>query len=309
MRDLWRAWRRKVRNLMRTAMIDQLQPRQSRHCWMRRLNATAFGALLAIIGMSIAPQAIAGEIESVFAKNDPASKVEIDHSDWDKLLKKYLRKASDGLNRVNYEAFRKDGRKTLIGYLDRLQAVDVTGLNGDEQFAFWVNLYNAKTIEIILEHYPVKSIKDIDISPGLFADGPWKKKVVKVNNVKLSLDDIEHTILRALWRDNRVHYAVNCASVGCPNLALGAYKGVTLNSMLDASARAYINSPRGVRLKDGRITASKIYRWFRKDFGNSEKAILEHIGRYAEPTLAEKIKGATDIYDYEYDWGLNDTKG
>jgi len=293
---------------MRTLMIDQLQPRQSRSCWMRRLNAIAFGILLTGLGMSIPPQAIAGEIESAFAKNDPASKVEIDHSDWDKLLKRYLRKTSDGLNRVNYEAFRNDGRKALARYLDRLQAVDVTKLNRDEQFAFWVNLYNAKTMDIILEYYPVKSIKDIDISPGLFADGPWKKKVVKVNTIELSLDDIEHTILRALWRDNRVHYAVNCASIGCPNLALGAYKGVTLNSMLDDSARAYINSPRGVRLKDGRVTASKIYRWFRKDFGGSEKFILEHIVRYAEPALAEKIKGATDIDDYEYDWGLNDTK-
>lgn len=293
---------------MSASRICQSRHGQSKLSWLK-VNAIAIWALTALFGLSLATQAHAGEIETVFAKHDSTSKLEIDHTVWDRLLKSYLRKSAGGLNRVNYEAFRKQGREALAGYLNSLQAVDVTKLNRNEQYAYWVNLYNAKTIDIVLEHYPVKSIKDIDISPGLFSDGPWKKKVVKVNAIALSLDDIEHEILRRLWRDNRVHYAVNCASIGCPNLAISAYKGVTLNAMLDTGARAYINSPRGVTVDGGRVKASKIYRWYNKDFGSSEKGILAHLLKYAEPTLAEKIKATADINGYDYDWDLNDTKG
>ncbi len=271
-------------------------------------GAIALLVLVAAFCAKPAPMTLAGEIGSTFAKHDPASKSEIDNATWNDLLKSYLRDSADGLVRVNYRAFRKKGRTALTSYLNHLQTVDTTLLNRNEQFAFWVNLYNAKTVDIVLDHYPVKSIKDIDISPGVFSDGPWKKKVLEVNNIALSLDDIEHVILRGLWHDNRVHYAVNCASVGCPNLALSAYTGKTLDAMLDAGARAYINSPRGVSMENGRLKASKIYRWFTKDFGNSEKAVLAHLTKYAAPAFAGKIKSIGRIDSYEYDWTLNDTR-
>ncbi len=252
--------------------------------------------------------AIAGELEDAFSKAEETSKSTVDHTVWDKLLKAYVKPAPDGLNMVDYAGFKKNGRPTLTNYLKALQAVDVAKLNRQEQFAFWVNLYNAKTIDIVLDHYPVASIKDIDISPGLFADGPWGKKVVKVKGIELSLDDIEHKILRGFWQEPRVHYAVNCASIGCPNLAIDAYTGANLNEMLDKGARAYVNHPRGVRIKGkDEIEASKIYKWFRKDFGKSEENILKHIRRYANPQLSKRIEAVTDIDDYEYDWQLNDT--
>ncbi|MGI9379835.1 MAG: DUF547 domain-containing protein, partial [Methyloligellaceae bacterium] len=209
------------------------------------------------------------------------------------------------LNVVDYGRFKAEARNKLTAYLDQLQKTQVTKLNKREQYAFWVNLYNAKTVDIILEHYPVKSIRDIDISPGLFTNGPWKKKVVTVKGTDLSLDDIEHVILRGLWKDNRVHYAVNCASIGCPNLATAAFTGDNLDQMLDEGARAYVSSPRGVKIEGNRLLVSKIYSWFSKDFGNSEADLLTHLRRYAGPKLSEKLKSFTDIDKYVYDWNLN----
>jgi hypothetical protein len=98
-----------------------------------------------------------------------------------------------------------------------LTALEISGYSRPEQFAYWFNLCNALTIQVVLDHYPVESIRDIDVSPGQFADGPWKKESVTVQAEKVSLDDIEHLILRAIWIDQRIHYAVNCASVGCPD--------------------------------------------------------------------------------------------
>ncbi len=137
--------------------------------------------------------------------------------------------------------------------------------------------------------------------------GPWGKKVVSVEGVELSLDDIEHKILRAIWHDPRVHYAVNCASVGCPNLARTAFTGARLEAMLEAGARAFVNHPRGIEVKNGKVTTSSIYDWYEKDFGGSEKAVLDHVRHYASPELAQQIKNAKKVAAYQYDWRLNDS--
>jgi hypothetical protein len=149
-------------------------------------------------------------------------------SAWDKLLKSYVATAPDTLNRVDYGRFKSGGHAALKAYVAALQKVDPATLDKPEQFAFWVNQYNAKTIDVVLDKYPVKSIKDVSLGGGLKAlvgGGPWQAKIMKVSGIELSLDDIENTILRAHYGDPRVHYAVNCASVGCPNLAVEAYRG------------------------------------------------------------------------------------
>jgi len=129
-----------------------------------------------------------------------------------------------------------------------------------------------------------------------------------VGRKELSLDNIEHDILRKVWDDPRVHYAVNCASVGCPNLAREAYRGETLDAQLDAAARAYITSPRGISIEGGRVTASKIYSWYDEDFGNSEAGVIKHVSQYAEGEAASRLSGLSSIDDYEYDWSLNDVR-
>jgi hypothetical protein len=167
-------------------------------------------------------------------------------------------------------------------------------------------MYNALTVSVVLDFYPVKSIQDIDLGPGLFTIGPWDKKPIKVDDEAVSLNDIEHRILRPIWKDPRIHYAVNCASVGCPNLQRAAYTAARMDTMLERAASTFVNNPRGARFSDGKLVVSKIYAWFLDDFGGSKDAVLNHLRKYANKDLANKLGQATGISGYEYDWNLND---
>lgn len=118
-----------------------------------------------------------------------------------------------------------------------MTALEISGYSRPEQFAYWFNPYKALTIQVVHDHYPVESIRNIDISPGLFADGPWKKKSVAVQAEKVSLDDVEHRILRAIWKDPRFHYAMKCASVGCPDPSPGC---IDPNRLGESRCRMYL---------------------------------------------------------------------
>lgn len=245
----------------------------------------------------------------IVARSAEGSSARVDHSAWDTLLKTYVKPGDDGLNRVDYANFRMHGHDTLKTYVATLARVDPARLDRKEQFAWLANLYNSRTIDIVLDHYPVRSIKDISLGGGLFAaftGGPWKAKVVSVAGVSLSLDDIEHEILRKVFTDPRVHYAVNCASIGCPNLQTEAFTASRLDAQLDAAARAYVNHPRGVTVQGDRIVVSSIYEWFKADFGGNDAGVLRHLEGYAQPALATKIKSIGAISSHDYDWRLND---
>ena len=236
--------------------------------------------------------------------HDAGSSSRVDHSAWDRFLGEYLTQGADGVARVDYAAA-KAGRPALQGYLDDLAATQVSRLTRAEQMAYWLNLYNALTVAVVIDHHPVASIQDIAISPGLLSSGPWDKDLITVESQDLSLNDIEHRILRPIWRDPRIHYGVNCASIGCPNLAAKAFTGAGLDAQLDAAARAYVNHPRGVSINGGEITVSKIYDWFLEDFGGSEQGVIQHLLRYAKPGLAADIRRIGDLEDTAYDWSLN----
>lgn len=269
-----------------------------------RLAALCFVALAALLPVA----ATAAPLTDAFGKAPSASLAVVDHSAWSKLLATYVVASDDGINRVRYADFKREGHTALKSYITKLSTVEVGGLARAEQLAFWANLYNAKTIDIILDAYPVKSIKDISLGGGLLAavtGGPWKAKVLKVSGRDLSLDDIEHGILRPIFKDPRIHYAVNCASIGCPNLMREAFTGAALDKQLDAGARAYVNHKRGVSVEGGEITASSIYDWFAADF-SGEKGVVAHARKYAEPALTQKLEGIGAISGYDYDWSLND---
>lgn len=235
----------------------------------------------------------------------PAARV--DHRAWSDFLGRYLSADAAGVNRLDYRAVTPEDRAALDAYLTRLQTTLVTTLPRDEQFAFWVNLYNAKTVALVLAHYRVDSIRDI--TDGWFDIGPWNDKSLEVEGRRLSLDDIEHGILRPVFGEPRVHYVLNCAAAGCPDLGNTAYGGSDLEARLEAAARAYVNDPRGVHFdKRDRLVVSKIYAWFREDFGGSEAAVLEHLRHYAEPELRARLEDRRSIDRYRYDWSLNDVR-
>ncbi len=257
-----------------------------------------------IIELNLMSQANAATVTEQFSKSNPASKAVIDHSPLTKLLTQYVKVDNNGLNKVNYKGF-KNKQAALKSYIKSLEAVKVTSLSKAEQFAYWANLYNAVTINVVLDAFPVKSIKDIDISPGLFSNGPWGKKLVTIEGTKISLDDIEHQILRKVHTDPRVHYAVNCASVGCPDLQGQAFNGKNLQAQLNEAARDYVNSNRGAVVKGNRLAISKIYVWFKKDFGGSDRGVLAHLKKYANSELKAKIEKIGSINSSFYDWTLN----
>ncbi len=262
-----------------------------------------------VLGLGDAPAAAAPKAEpwSFWAASDPMGKVRVDHVSWDQFLKKYVvTNRPSGINRMRYASVTPEDRKALAAYLERLQQVEVTRLPRDEQKAYWINLYNALTVSVVLTHYPVKSIRDINISPGIFTRGPWGAKSLTIQGQKVSLNDIEHRILRPLWKDNRVHYAVNCASLGCPNLQPVAYTPGNTKTILEKGAREYVNHERGARWEGNRLYLSSIYDWFQADFGDSEEGVILHLLQYAEPEFAKKLKNFHGEISYDYDWRIND---
>jgi hypothetical protein len=274
---------------------------------MRRRDALLLLPLLAI--PRVARAAPKADPWPRWERHDPSSTLTVDHAAWAAFLARYVRSAADRINRVDYAAVSSADRQLLAGYLAALAATPVSRLARPEQMAYWINLYNALTVRVVLDHYPVGSIREINISPGLFSTGPWGAMLVAVEGERLCLDDIEHRILRPLWRDPRIHYAVNCASIGCPNLQMAPFLALGLDRDLDEAAIAYINHPRGVTVSaDGRLTVSSIYVWFQDDFAGSARGVIQHLMAYAAPELAMALQKLARIDRHVYDWRLNDSR-
>lgn len=271
-------------------------------------NAATFGISRRSILAAIPATAIlaacgspgAGGLGEESFTSDANSEGTIDHSAWDALLQEYTSEGAQGVNLVDYARMKSEASDALAAYLEALQAVSIEGFGRDEQFAFWVNLYNAATVDVIVKNLPLESIRDI----GLLGSGPWKDDAVTVSGRTLSLDNIEHDILRPEWQDVRIHYAVNCASIGCPNLARTAYTGEKLEDMLEEAAKAYINHPRGFGGTPDALIASNIYEWYQGDWG-TEQDVLAHAREYAEGPTAALLEEAQVISGYAYDWSLN----
>lgn len=235
-------------------------------------------------------------------------------STFDALLARYVVASPDGVNRVDYRRWKAVSRDVanLDAYIQQLSVRTPSKMAREQAFAFWCNLYNAITLKVVLDRYPVASIRDIK-SDGLFDPkaytGPWRTKRITIESRSYSLDDIENEVLRPVFKDPRAHYAINCASYGCPNLRNRAWTAVTLNADLDQAARAYINHPRGVKiLADNKLRVSSIYRWFAEEFGGTEAGKIAHLRKFAGPKLAAALASNPVISEYSYDWTLNDVK-
>jgi hypothetical protein len=228
----------------------------------------------------------------------------IDHTLWQQILTSYLDdKHQSGINRFDYAAVTTEDRKILSKYLQQLQQLDPREYNRAEQKAYWINLYNALTVELILANYPVLSITKI--GKGFFSFGPWDDKLVTIQTQELSLNNIEHGILRPYFNDKRIHYAVNCASISCPNLSRTAYSTANTEQLLEQGARDYINHPRGVSFENDKLKVSSIYHWYKEDFGGDDKSLIAHLLNYAEPELAKRLRNYHGDIEHDYDWSLN----
>jgi len=270
-----------------------------------RIGLTTLIILFGMIEYSIAQTAIKAQLWTRWQKHDPSSAQRIDHSVWDRLLKQYVVSHPSGINRVRYQDIRIEDQKLLKNYLQTLQGLPISSYNRKEQQAYWINLHNAFTVDLVLSRFPVASIRDINISPGLMARGPWGAKLVSVEGEKLSLDDIEHRILRPIWQEERIHYAINFASLGSPNLQPAAYTGENTEALLDKGAKEFINHERGVALTGGKLKVSSIYIWFQDDFGGGAEGLMEHWLNFANPALAGALEKYQGGLSHDYDWRLN----
>lgn len=265
---------------------------------------TFFLGLLISVNANAAPKKL---LWPLWQAHQNSSTAVIDHQSWQTFLNQYVVTGTDGINRVRYDKVSPDDKAKLQAYLDQLSNVPIANYNRNEQLAYWINLYNALTVMTVLNHYPVDSIRDINLN-GFWHDGPWDAKLISIDHVPLSLNDIEHRIIRPIWADPRTHYALNCASLGCPNLQKTVYTGTTVDNMLTTDAQQFINSPRGVNIIENKLIVSSIYDWYRSDFGTSNTEIIKHVTLYANPSLKEKLNAFQTIDGYQYDWELNAEK-
>lgn len=257
--------------------------------------------LLPMSSVLAAPKADLWDYWTLF---DSDSTFSVDHSSWQRLLDKHLVKSGDGINRLNYRAIKDNSQAELDAYLDSLAPIDPRQLNRQEQMAFWINLYNALTVKVVVQRYPIKSIKSVRYLSSLF--GPWDKKLIKVSGQSISLNDIEHRILRPIWQDPRIHFVVNCASLGCPNLQAIAFTGDNLESLLEASTAEFLAHPRALRLDDDTLILSSIFKWYAVDFGADTQELVQYLKSASVGISPESIDQAKEMR-YEYDWKLNST--
>ncbi|OOE37524.1 DUF547 domain-containing protein [Salinivibrio kushneri] len=236
------------------------------------------------------------EYWAMWDAHNPDSQATFTHHTWQVLLDKYLQPQGQH-TLFNYAAVTDADKKALDHYIRMLTARDPRTLTKNEQYAYWVNLYNAVTVTLILEAYPVSSITKLG---GLFSFGPWDDEVVTVAGEPLTLNDIEHRILRPLWQDPRTHYAVNCASLGCPNLQPKAFQANALEAQLEQAAYGFINSDKGVSQQGDQWQLSSIYEWFEADFGGDKQGVIDHINQYRDIPLPQEA-----TLEYDYNWDLN----
>ena len=268
------------------------------------------GAVAALLGAVLFAAACgAPEPEGIegWDASDESSVERIDHTAWQDILDAYVAPDSSGVNLVDYEALSADAEDAakLAEYLDRLQELDPRDYNRAEQMAYWINFYNALTVKVVLDGYPVDTIRDIHEGVVPYT-GPWDDVHATVAGEDLTLDHVEHGILRPIWRDERIHYAANCAAYGCPHLLDTAFTAENTESLLEAGARDYVNSPRGVDVVDeDLIVISSIYDWYAEDFGDTEESVVEHLVEYADEDLAAFLEGFEGAIEYDYDWSLN----
>lgn len=218
----------------------------------------------------------------------PATPIALSHDDWNGLLQKNV--SSSG--KVNYKAFRADLQK-LDAYLKLLADNPVqSNWSRNKKMAYWINAYNAFTVKLIVDNYPLSSITNLD------GGKPWDVKWIQLGAKSYSLNNIENDILRPKYKDARIHFAVNCAAQSCPPLLNKAWTEANLNQYFEQQAKKFINNPKFNTITEKKVEVSKIFEWYAEDFGN----LIDYLNKYSDT----KIKSNAKISFREYDWKLNE---
>lgn len=214
----------------------------------------------------------------------------LDHTSWDILLKKYV----DDNGNVDYKNFRNDDDK-LNNYLDYLAKNPISNTaKKEERLAYYINLYNAGTVQLILENYPLESIRDIF--------RPWGKDKVMIGADKYSLGEIEHDVLRKM-NEPRIHFAINCASFSCPKLSNEAFTASKMEEQLEEATSNFINDQTKNKITANSVALSKIFNWYKGDF-TGKNTLIDYINKYSD----KEISKDSEIDYLTYDWRLNEKR-
>lgn len=211
------------------------------------------------------------------------------HDVWNTLLQKHV---SDQGN-VNYKGFKADKTK-FNSYLKLLsETPPQDAWSKDETLAYWMNVYNAFTVKLILDNYPTKSIKDID--------GPWNQRFIKIGTKWYTLNDVEHKIIRKM-DEPRIHFALVCAAVSCPRLYNKAFTAKDLESDFVLLTKEFLNDPSKNELSENEIKLSKIFKWYGGDFKTKDTSLIDFLNKYSDVTISDKAKKSYK----DYNWTLNE---
>jgi len=253
----------------------------------------------------VAALGVAGEVRAESSAGCEKDAFDQTHVAWTAILSHYTRAGI-----VDYAGLKQRGAGELGRYLASLAAVcreHYRSWPRPQKLAFWINAYNAYTIKLILDHYPLKSIRNIGVLPL----AGFRQSFIPMQRLlgkKVSLNHIENEILRKELRETRIHFAIVCASKSCPALRAEAYRGNALGRQLDAAARGFVRDGQKNRYDAAAKTLflSAILEWFRKDFEQSAGSVLAFVARYADPQVAEAIRsGSVKVKQLDYDWSLN----
>lgn len=217
-----------------------------------------------------------------------------EHTIWDGLLKSYV----DDYGWVDYDGIQKDVR--LIQYLDLLSSQPPSAQWSEEEaMAYWINAYNAFTVKLIADHWPVKSIKDI--SEGLpMINSPWDIKFFKIGGIDFDLNTIEHDILRSEFEESRIHFALNCASISCPILLNEAYHADSLDVQLERQTQKFLSDQKKNQIGEKKILLSLIFKWYADDFGSRDDILA-----FIRQSTGQMISSDAIIDYTDYYWSLN----
>ena len=273
------------------------------HCMlMHRLAPVVLGLLTLSLGGCLSNASVR-VIEPSGPVLRPAA---FEHGDFNALLADVV----DARGFVDYAAL-VQRPAPLDSYLRRLAATDPSGLPEADRLAFWINVYNAYTLQLVVDNYPVESILDVVSGPFIpTVNSPFRVDFVRVGGETMTLDEVEHSVIREEFDEPRIHFAVVCAARSCPPLRAEAYTGDALDAQLDDQARTFLHNPDKNRVPsgDGTIALSKILDWYAGDFGGSGEAVQAAIAPYFEGEVRATLEqGGYDTEYLDYDWSLNDT--
>lgn len=259
-----------------------------------------FAAAFATALVMFAPLAAAEDRKAACAE-------EFDHAHcaWSAILQEYVSRGN-----VDYAGLKSRGASALDAYLKKLEAVcesDYAKWSRDQRLAYWINAYNAYTVRLILNHHPLESIRSIGVLPG----AAFRKTFIPLDSLRgrtLSLNDIEHEILRKEFKEPRIHFALVCASKGCPPLPSKAFQAGTLGKQLEAATRSFLADEKKNRFDpaDRTLRLSPIFKWFREDFERDGSNLVEFVAKHSDPETARALRrGEIEVEFGDYDWSLN----